>query len=156
VNPSPPVLLIAFNRPDRFARLIDAVRAARPEHVYVAIDGPRNSNSADAAGVQACRDLISRIDWTSSVHVLARPENLGCGRAVSGAIDWFFEHETRGIILEDDLIPQESFFGFCAQLLEHYEDVPEVFAISGCNVVPADHIFTGGPYRFTQIPQIWG
>ena len=153
---TPPVLLIAFNRPDRLARLIDAVRIAAPERVYLAVDGPRPDRPEDVAAVQACRDLVAAVDWTPDVHVLDRVSNLGCGRAVSGAIDWFFEHEDCGIILEDDLVPEPSFFSFCAELLERYRDVPEVFAISGCNVVPAEHCSGSAPYRFTQIPQIWG
>lgn len=154
-----PVLLIGFNRPDRLQRLIDAVRLAAPERVYVAIDGPRPGNASDAAGVAACRALVSQIDWTADVHVCARPTNLGCGRAVSGALDWFFSTEEYGIILEDDLVPDVTFFDFCTELLERYANTPEVFAISGCNVVPMEHIERierSSAYRFTQIPQIWG
>ena len=33
--------------------------------------------------------------------------------AISSAIDWFFEKEESGIILEEDLIPSSSFFLFC-------------------------------------------
>lgn len=151
-----PVLLIAFNRPDRLLRLIDAVRLAAPDRVYVAIDGPRSGNADDVTGVAACRELVSRIDWTEDIRLLARQSNLGCGRAVSGAIDWFFAAEERGIILEDDLVPDVTFFDFCTELLERYADTPEVFAISGCNVVPEQHMASTHAYRFTQIPQIWG
>ena len=62
----------------------------------------------------------------------------------------------RGIILEDDILPRESFFGFCSELLDRYEDDPRVLAISGCNFVPPEFVTDPGPYRFSRVPHIWG
>jgi hypothetical protein len=41
--------------------------------------------------------------------------------------------------------------------LDRYRDHPRVFAISGCNFVPPDHqSHPELPYRFSQVPHIWG
>lgn len=152
-----PLLLIAFNRPDHFEQLIERLRETEPQRVYVAVDGPRPGHPTDTERVQRTRELISAIDWTDDVHTLIQESNLGCGLGVSTALTWFFDHEERGIILEDDILPRATFFDFCTELLDRYADDERVLAISGCNFVPPEH--QGHPeqaYRFSRVPHIWG
>jgi len=151
-----PVLLVAFNRPDRLEALIDRLREVRPARVYVAVDGPRAHVETDAARVAATRDVVRSIDWTTDVRTLFRDENLGCGRGVSGAIGWLFENEERGVILEDDVMPDPSLFPYCDELLERYSTDDRVFAVSGCNFAPPEEIRVPGSYRFSSVPHIWG
>lgn len=151
-----PLLLIAFNRPDHFEQLIERLRPTSPQRIYVAVDGPRLGRDDDAAAVTLTRALVARIDWTDDVHTLFQESNLGCGQGVSTAISWFFTHEERGIILEDDILPKDSFFAFCSELLDRYESDPRVLAISGCNFVPPEYVSDPGPYRFSRVPHIWG
>jgi hypothetical protein len=151
-----PVLLLAFNRPDTFARVIDAVREARPSRVYVAIDGPRPGVPDDVGSVQSCRDLVGAIDWTPHVHTLFRAGNLGCGRGVSSAITWFFEAEESGVVLEDDVVPRPAFFPFQDALLDRYADDPGVFSVAGSTFVPANRISVPATYRFSRYPYVWG
>ena len=152
-----PLLLIAFNRPDEFTALIERLREIQPSRIYVAIDGPRVGNAQDTLEVSRCRYLVSTIDWTQDVRTNFHEHNLGCGLGVATALEWFFAHEERGIILEDDILPQPSFFDYCTELLDHYEDDERVLAISGCNFVPLEH--QSRPeysYRFSRVPHIWG
>jgi hypothetical protein len=151
------VLLIAFSRPDHLRTLIERMREVKPTRIFLAVDGPRDGRPDEAVRVQACRDLASEIDWPCEVKTLFQQSNLGCGLGVSTAISWFFDNVERGIILEDDIIPDPSFFPFCAELLDRYENDNRVFAISGCNFVPPE--FQSHPeqaYRFSQVPHIWG
>lgn len=152
-----PLLLIAFNRPDLFEQLIERLRQTKPQKIYVAVDGPRRDRAEDADTVRKTRDLIATIDWTCDVKVLAQDSNLGCGAGVSTALSWFFDHEERGIILEDDILPQPTFFDFCTELLDRYADDERVLAISGCNFVPPEQqSHPDFPYRFSRVPHIWG
>ena len=151
-----PLLLLAFNRPEHFIRLIDHLRPVAPSRIYIAVDGPRTGHPTDAERVQATRDAIGLIDWPAEIHTLIREENLGCGLGVSSAISWFFSQVERGIILEDDILPRPTFFEFCTELLDRHADDEEVFGISGCNFVPPEFISDPGPYRFSRIPHIWG
>lgn len=154
---SEPLLLIAFNRPDLFEQLLGRLRETRPQRIYVAIDGPRAGHPTDAQRVQETRELIQTIDWTNDVHTLIQDTNLGCGLGVSTALTWFFDHEERGIILEDDILPRETFFDFCSELLDRYEADEHVLAISGCNFVPPEFQTRPQlPYRFSRVPHIWG
>ena len=152
-----PILVIAFNRPDHLNQLLARLREVQPRSLFIAIDGPRIERPGDVQRVQQCRDLLGSIDWECNVETLIREENLGCGRGVSSAISWFFEHVEQGIILEDDIIPAPSFFEFCSTLLDRYRNDDRVFAISGCNFVPPEALsHPDDPYRFSQVPHIWG
>ncbi|HEY7823002.1 MAG TPA: hypothetical protein VIG24_09225, partial [Acidimicrobiia bacterium] len=101
-----PVLIIAFNRPDHLKVLIERLREVQPRSIYLAVDGPRGPQ--DEAQVRECQALASTIDWTEDVHTQFQDSNLGCGNGVTAAITWFFDNVGRGIILEDDIIPEPS------------------------------------------------
>ncbi len=152
-----PVLVMAFNRPDHLAVLLQRLREVQPTRLFLAIDGARAGREVEARRVQACRDLVGTVDWPCEVKTLFQERNLGCGLGVSTAISWFFEHVDEGIILEDDIIPDPSFFPYCAELLDRYRNDERVFAISGCNFVPpSEQAHPELPYRFSQVPHIWG
>jgi hypothetical protein len=148
---------MAFNRPDHLQVLLARLREVKPERVFVAIDGSRSGRPDETQRVQSCRDLVGTIDWGCEVQSLFQDHNLGCGLGVSTAISWFFSKVERGIILEDDIIPDPSFFPFCSELLDRYESDTRVFAISGCNFVPRSaQRRPQDAYRFSQVPHIWG
>jgi hypothetical protein len=150
-----PVLLVVFNRPELTARVMDAISRARPQRLYVACDGPRRNQPADLEQVARTRALVmSRVDWECRVETLFREENLGCGPAVSRAVDWFFEHEAEGIILEDDCVPSGSFFRYCEELLGRFRDDTRVMVIAGTDVVhePDPDL----SYHFSRFSLMWG
>ena len=151
-----PILILAFNRPARLRALIDRLRTIRPIALFVSVDGPRPGNQQDRTLVQEVQQLTALIDWPCQVKTNFQQVNLGCGKAVSSGIDWFFEHVDRGVILEDDVLPSQDFFPFCAELLERYENDERVFAISGCNFAPDDEIEQLASYRFSSITHVWG
>ena len=152
-----PVLLMGFNRPDTMAVVLDRLREVQPEQLFIAIDGPRPDRVGEVEQVQQCRDLVNTIDWDCEVQTLFRDQNLGCGLGVTTNISWFFEQVEEGIILEDDIVPDPSFFGYCEELLDRYRDDQRVFAISGCNYVPPiAQSHPSLPYRFSRVPHIWG
>jgi hypothetical protein len=148
---------MGFNRPALMSVVLDRLRVVEPQRLFIAVDGPRSDRVGEDDRVQQVRALAGSVDWDCDVQTLFQQQNLGCGRGVTAAISWFFDHVERGIILEDDILPDPSFFGFCAELLDRYEDDHRVFAISGCNVVPHEHLARPrAPYRFSQIPVVWG
>ncbi|MDH3318979.1 MAG: glycosyltransferase family 2 protein [Betaproteobacteria bacterium] len=150
-----PVLLLLFNRPEVTVAVFDAIRRAAPARVYLAADGPRGDRPGEAARCVEARSIVSRVDWPCAVKTLFREENLGCKHAVSSAIDWFFEHEAEGIILEDDCLPGESFFPFARELLERYRDDHRIAMISGDNFLQGRRR-TGYSYYFSRYAHIWG
>ena len=151
-----PVLLIGFNRPELLEGVIDLLRVVQPRQVFLAVDGPREAVPEDEERVERTRDCTRLMDWGCDVHTLFREENLGCGRAVSGAITWFFDQVEEGIILEDDILPDPSFFTYAAELLDRYRVDPRVIGISGSSYLPPGVAPVEDSYRFSMIPNIWG
>lgn len=150
-----PVLLLVFNRPDTTARVFDAIRTARPTRLYVAADGPRRSRPAEFELCEQTRRIATAIDWPCELTTLLREENLGCKRAVSSAISWFFDREPEGIVLEDDCLPDPSFFAYCDAMLERYRADHRVMCVSGDNFI-AGHWQPEHSYYFSRYAHIWG
>jgi hypothetical protein len=150
------VLFLVFNRLATTKQVFEAIKQAKPPRLYVAADGARVTKNGENEKVKTVRDFImSNIDWGCEVKTLFRDENLGCKYAVSSAINWFFENEEMGIILEDDCLPSQSFFWFCEELLERYKDDLQVGQISGDNF--QNGIKRGGAdYYFSVYAHIWG
>jgi hypothetical protein len=152
---TPPVLFLIFNRLSTTQQVFAAIRAAQPRRLYIAADGPRLERLGEAVQVQLVRDyVLSQIDWDCEVKTLFRVENLGCRIAVSSAIDWFFAQEEEGIILEDDCLPDASFFAYAAELLRRYRYDQRIMAIGGTHL-QRDHP-SNDSYFFSRNIEIWG
>lgn len=150
-----PILFLIFNRPDTTQQVFNRIREIKPKYLFVAADGPRHTRPAEDKICQETRDIIKKIDWNCEVKTLFRENNLGCGKAVSNAITWFFYQVEQGIILEDDCLPDLSFFPYCEELLKKYEHNDQVMLIGGNNF--QDGILRGeASYYFSQYPHIWG
>ena len=128
-----PVLLIIFNRPDITRQTLTAIRKVQPKYLFVAADGPRHGHPDDLERCRAAREVINDVDWDCELKTLFRDQNRGCGYGPAEAITWFFEHVEHGIILEDDCMPSESFFPYCAELLERYKNDGSIYMITGTN-----------------------
>jgi hypothetical protein len=150
-----PVLFLVFNRPAHTARAFEAIRAARPPRLYVAADGPRGDQAGEAEACAEVRRIATAVDWDCEVRTLFRTTNLGCGRAVSEGIGWFFGLEEEGIVLEDDCIAGPDFFPLCDALLERYRDDARVWAITGNNFQDGRRRGDGS-YYFSKYVHVWG
>lgn len=148
-----PVLFLVFNRPGNTSKVFNEIKKGKPTKLYVAADGPRQNVDGESSLVEKVRSIASSVDWPCKVFTLFRKENLGCKDAVKGAIDWFFEHEEEGIILEDDCVPNNDFFFFCQEMLNRYRTDKRVMMITGTNYF-SDEKYK--PYFFSEIPIIWG
>lgn len=98
--------------------------------------------------------MVANVDWPCEVHTRFLEHNLGCGRAVSSAIHWFFECVEEGIILEDDILPEPSFFRYCAVLLDRYRDDTRIMNITGYN--PLTRAVGDGSYYPSRFFHCWG
>lgn len=150
-----PVLFIVFNRPDTTELVFEQIRRIKPAHLYIAADGARENRLDDRVKCKDVREIVSKVDWPCEVKTLYREKNMGCKMAVSSAISWFFENVESGIILEDDCLPDQTFFPFCSELLEKYKDETKVGMISGDNF-QRGHIRGRSSYYFSYFSHIWG
>lgn len=123
---STPVAMLVFNRPELTARVFAAIRAARPQQLLIVADGPRNGHPEDVQRCAEIRRIVEQVDWPCRVFRNFSETNLGCKLRVSSGLDWVFSQVEEAIILEDDCLPDYSFFRFCQEMLENTEMILEL------------------------------
>lgn len=148
-----PVLFIVFNRPNTTKKVFEIIRKIKPAKLYILADGAREDKEKDLC--EETRKVVENIDWQCEVKRKYSDRNLGCKINISEGITWFFENEEEGIILEDDCLPNISFFNFCQELLEKYRNTDKVKMISGNNFQFGKK-YGDASYYFSNIPNIWG
>ncbi|CAK6687483.1 nucleotide-diphospho-sugar transferase [Synechococcus sp. CBW1107] len=151
-----PLLIIAWRRPDTLLQVINSIRSVTPSRIFFACDGPNPTRLGEIERVEATRAVFEReIDWPCTIQRLYAGENQGCRVGVSRAIDWFFEHVEEGIVLEDDCVPHQDFFPYCANLLKRYRHDKRIWCISGNNF--QNGLWRGdGSYYFSRYNHCWG
>lgn len=150
-----PVLFLTFNRLDTTKQVFEEIKKAKPKQLFLASDGPRKNKPEEKKIVEEIRKyVLDNIDWKCEVKTLFREKNFGCKYAVSGAIDWFFENVEQGIILEDDVLPNQSFFRFCQEMLERYKGEEKIMSVSGYNPLGKSNI--NESYLFSKYFFCWG
>jgi len=129
-----PVAFIIFKRPDTTARVFEAIRQVKPPKLLVVADGPRPDRPGEDQECAAARAIIDQVDWDCEVLQNYADTNLGCRQRVASGIDWIFDTVEEAIIIEDDCLPDPTFFRFAEELLERYRYDRRIMSISGQNV----------------------
>jgi hypothetical protein len=150
-----PVAFIIFNRPDTTERVFAEIAKAKPPKLLVVADGPRENRPGEAEKCAATRAIIDQVDWDCEVLTNFSEVNLGCKRRVSSGIDWVFEQVEEAIILEDDCLPDPTFFRFCQEMLERYRHDQRIGMISGDNF-QFGRRRNDDSYYFSKYVHIWG
>ena len=150
-----PVAFLIFNRPDTTEKVFEAIRQAQPLKLLVVADGARSDRPSEAEKCQATRAIIDRVDWECEVLTNYSDVNLGCKTRVSSGLNWVFDHVEEAIILEDDCLPDPSFFLFCEKLLNYYREDERIMVISGDNF-QFGRKRTDYSYYFSRYNHCWG
>jgi len=151
-----PVAFLIFNRPDTTERVAERIAASGKSRVYVIADGPRALRPDESRLVEETREVARRIlEPCMEVIWLLSSVNMGCGKRVSSGLSEAFEREERLIVLEDDCLPDASFFPFCEEVLLRYANNPQVGMISGSRFTKKQTV-PGDSYYFSSFVHIWG
>lgn len=148
-----PVAMFIFNRPDKARFALDRLRLIRPQTLFVVADGPRVSHPSDFELVQQAREVMKGVDWPCEVVQIFAEANLGLYERFNSALDFIFREVDRLVVLEDDCLPEPSFFYFAQDLLLRYEEDEKIGIISGWNFAPAKD---SQDYFFDLNAYIWG
>lgn len=147
-----PCLLITYNRLDYAFELFQIIVANGADNIYVAIDGGRDFSMRTLQSNFIAKINSFSIKKNIRVTIWWRDENFGLANSMTSAIDWFFENESKGIILEDDLLPTRDFFEYCEEALENFENISSVWSISG-NIFGANQHDVCSTSNY---PLVWG
>lgn len=150
-----PVAFIIFKRPDTTEKVFEAIRQAKPSKLFIVADGPRFEHLGEAEKCEKTRAIINRVDWECQVFKNYSDVNLGCAKRVSSGLDWVFSKTEEAIILEDDCVPDSTFFPFCEELLDKYRYDTRIASISGQNV-QFGRKTNNYSYYFSRYNHCWG
>lgn len=150
-----PILFIIFKRKDLALRTFEKIKEIKPATLYIACDGARKDIDNEEQLVRETKEtILNSIDWPCDVHKLFQEKNLGCGLGVYTAINWLFENEEMGIILEDDCVADPSFFVYAEEMLKRYSEDQRVGMIAGTNQVTK--YLMPNSYCFSKYAACWG
>jgi Glycosyl transferase family 2 len=147
------VILSVYNRPEFTGRVFESIARAKPRQLFVFADGPRSA--ADADQCAQARAVVENVDWACDVHYHYSETNLGARECYKSGVDWAFSEVDEGIVLDDDCVPDPTFFVFVQDMLERYRDDPRVMMVCGTNYLGhwKEHRQS---YHFSHFGSVWG
>ncbi len=145
-----------FRRPDTTAQVLEAVRRVRPRELLVFANAPRPGDAEEERLCAEARAVVTGgIDWDCRLRIRFNDRHAGLREQIEGGLDWVFDQVEAAIVLEDDCVPEPTFFAYCDELLERYASDGRVWAISG-NDFRYREAAAEESYAFSRYPLIWG
>ncbi len=152
-----PVVLITYKRLDTTKLVMEKIRQAKPEKLYLISDGPKTSEPTEMQRIQQVRDYMnSAIDWDCDVICDYSEVNQGCKTRIVSGLDNVFKNEECAIIIEDDVLVHDTFFRFCQEMLEYYKDDENIGVIQAMNLCPDYDNGKQQSYYFSRYVETWG
>ena len=143
-----PVVVFIFKR-DKAVEVIKRIAEVKPLKLYILADNGRNEK--EQAEAKRCRELVEEaITWDCEVIKNYATENRGVFENIGMGARWVFEREKRAIFLEDDNLPEITFFQYCKEMLEMYEDDTRILWVCGTNYLGKYPTEDGASYVFTK------
>ena len=142
-----PVVIFTFKRTDTLERIFPVLKSVNVSKLYIFSDGPRNEEEKSL--VENARETILKmIDWECEVVKVFSETNQGVFNSIGMGAKKVFEKEEKAIFLEDDNLPEPTFFRYCEEMLKKYQDDEKVLWVCGTNYeekseyLENDYVFT--------------
>lgn len=143
-----PVVLFIFKR-DKAVDIVKRIAEVKPRKLYLLSDQGRNDE--EKALVAQCRQAVEEaITWDCEVIKNYAEENRGVYQNIGQGAIWVLRQEKWAIFLEDDNLPETSFFAFCKEMLMRYEDDTRILWVCGTNYLGDYQPDNGDSYVFTH------
>lgn len=144
-----PVVVFFFKRVEKTQAVIERLAEIRPSRLYLICDGGRTQEEQGL--VDQCRAAVEAlIDWPCEVVKDYADSNKGVYDRIGLGAKWVLSRERFAIFLEDDNLPELSFFPFCKEMLERYADESRVLWVCGTNYLQEYSPADGSSYVFSQ------
>ncbi|MBD2258631.1 glycosyltransferase family 2 protein [Pseudanabaena sp. FACHB-2040] len=150
-----PVVLLIFKRPQTTQLVFEAIRQARPQTLLIVSNLPPADKADQLQQCQQARAIVEAVDWPCEVFRNYAETYMSCKDRIVSGLNWVFATVEQAIILEDDCVPEPSFFGYCQELLQRYASDQRVMAITGdnFNIPPRQAEYS---YSFSRYTHFWG
>jgi hypothetical protein len=150
------VLIVGYKRSESLRAILDVCLGVQIKRIYIAIDAPKDSDTESKQ-----REIHRQIEefrqvFNGDIKILQRERNVGCAASVLSAVDWLFENETYGVVIEDDCIPVPDFFKFCSYAFPIIDDQPNTWLSCGTQLAPASIKETDEQWLLSIYPLTWG
>ena len=152
---TPPILVIISDRKGWELPCVDVIRAAAPSRLYVAVICTPE-NGATNAPCEKARAAAAAVDRPFELRTIVRVGSFGERFALVNAVNWFFQNEPEGIVLQCDCVPAPDFFSFCAWALAAYRDEKRVWHLNGRNLDAPTRLFGDHSVGFSSLAQAYG
>lgn len=143
-----PVVIFIFKRL-KAVEIVKQIAKIKPKKLYILADQGRNPEEKEKAA-ECRRQVEHAIDWECEVVKNYADENRGVYENIGEGAKWVLRQEKWAIFLEDDNLPEETFFPFCKEMLEKYEDDTRILWICGTNYLGDYTPDNGDSYVFTR------
>lgn len=148
-----PVSVMIWTRPDLQREQFEVLRKAKPSVLFLISDGGRNDREATL--IAESRAVFDDIDWHCTVHKLFWDSNQGMYSVSHQSNSYQWAVADRMVLLEDDIVPSVSYFQFCKDMLDKYEDDLRVLGVCGMNHEGISEEIDSD-YFFSREASIWG
>lgn len=142
-----PVVLFTFKRSNTVERILNILKEVGVSKIYLFSDYGRNDEEKNLVD-KTREEILSMIDWDCEVVKKFAVENKGVFNSIALGAKEVFENEKCAIFLEDDNLPEKSFFRYCEEMLNKYKDDDQVLWVCGTNYeskseyLDTDYVFT--------------
>lgn len=124
------ILLIAYDRPDHFSKVLNALREESVSSFYCFVDHPVTSNEKLNIRNKDVIRLAEAVNW-ANVKLIIRKENMGLARNLTDAVSTVLNNHDSVIVLEDDCVPRRGFISYMNYMIEAYGTDRRVRSICG-------------------------
>jgi len=146
-----PLLLIVHRRPEVTAVTLRRILEEEPSRLYIAGDAPRLGVNRDDERVKQTWNVIEKVAAGRIYARRRREEHGGKYAGIKSAIDWFFEQEQEGVIVDEDILIGRGSLKLSSTMLENLKHDKSAGSICLYNEVPQTRISTPkDTYRWSQ------
>lgn len=144
-----PIVLFTFKRKDTVFRIINRLAKVKPKKIYIISDGPRSEEEKEII-LDVRQSIEDYISWDCEIIRNYAEVNKGVYNRIGEGAKWVFEKEESAIFLEDDNLPEITFFRFSQEMLEKYKDDSRILWVVGTNYLKKYTPEDGSSYMFTK------
>jgi len=148
-----PILLMVYIKPSTTLKVINRLREIKPSKIYISINVPPKKHFELKKNKKVI-EITKTIDWKCKIVLKKRKKHVDAYTSYKDAINWFFKNENEGIILEDDTLPNKSFFYFCEKMLKIYRNDKRISQVCGSSFI--NKKITEDKYSFSNYTLCWG